>query len=415
MSGLSSRSVRWCRCWRSAWHSAAWRRGTVPCCHWSGPRRSCLSSFVAGFCSVRKSSPSGTNVRARLPERMTAAVTLSIYIARQFTASVIAMLLALSGMVALFDFIELLRRSTSKPDATFALVSEIAALRLPYISMQILPFAVLLGGILCFWRLTRSSELIVARAAGISAWEFLAAPTLCALLLGILATCAVSPVSSVMFARAEAMDNTFLKTGGGPLALTGGQLWLRQSDRGLTPQGVAIIHARAVELHGKRLTASQVSVFRLDGHDKLLARIEANSATLGGGAWEMQNARVIRPEELPSPPATLTLPTDLTVSRVQESFASPDTLSFWDLPGFISLLDRSGFSSIRHRLHFQALLALPLLAGTMALVSAGFSMRPARRGGVAQMIGSGVAAGFVLFVVSKVAEEFGQSGALPVE
>ena len=78
------------------------------------------------------------------------------------------------------------------------------------------------------------------------------------------------------------------------------------------------------------------------------------------------------------------------------------------------MLDRSGFSSIRHRLHFQALLALPLLAATMTLVSAGFSMRPARRGGVAKMIGSGVAAGFALFVVSKVAEEIGQSGALPV-
>ena len=49
----------------------------------------------------------------------------------------------------------------------------------------------------------------------------------------------------------------------------------------------------------------------------------------------------------------------------------------------------------------------------MSLVAAGFSMRPARRGGVAQMIGSGVAAGFALFVVSKIAEEFGQSGALP--
>ena len=78
------------------------------------------------------------------------------------------------------------------------------------------------------------------------------------------------------------------------------------------------------------------------------------------------------------------------------------------------MLERSGFSSIRHRLHFQSLLALPLLAGTMSLVSAGFSMRPARRGGVAQMLGSGVAAGFALFLVSKVAEEFGQSGALPV-
>jgi lipopolysaccharide export system permease protein len=345
---------------------------------------------------------------------MTAAVTLSIYIARQFAASVVAMLFALSGMVSLFDFIELLRRSTSKPDATFALVSEIAALRLPYISMQILPFAVLLGGILCFWRLTRSSELIVARAAGVSAWEFLAAPTLCAFLFGALATAAVSPVSSVMLARAEAMDNTYLRTGGGPLALTGGQLWLRQSDHGLSAQGVAIIHAHGVELRGKRLTAKEVSVFRLDGRDRLLVRIEASQAILVRGAWQLQNARTIRPEEMPEPPTEMTLPTDLTVARVQESFASPDTLSIWAMPDFIALLERSGFSSIRHRLHFQALLALPLLAATMALVSAGFSMRPARRGGVAQMIGSGVAAGFALFMVSKIAEEFGQSGALPV-
>jgi lipopolysaccharide export system permease protein len=345
---------------------------------------------------------------------MTAAITLSVYIAKQFTISVIGMLWALSGLVAMFDFIELLRRSTTKPDATFGLVAEIAALRLPYIAMQILPFAVLLGGILCFWRLTRSSELIVARAAGISAWEFLTAPTFCAFLLGALATAAVSPVSSVMLARAEVLDNTYLRTGGGPLALTAGQLWLRQSDRGLAPQGVAIIHAHGVELHGKQLLAKEVSVFRLDGRDRLLTRIEATDATLGGGLWQLRNARAIRPDEIPEAATTINLPTDLTVARVQESFASPDTLSIWALPDFISLLNRSGFSSIRHRLHFHALLALPLLAATMALVSAGFSMRPARRGGVAKMIGSGVAAGFALFVVSKMAEEFGQSGALPV-
>jgi len=345
---------------------------------------------------------------------MTPPVTLSIYIARQFTGAVIGMLLALSGLVALFDFIELLRRSVQKPDATFTLVGEIAALRLPYIAMQVLPFAVLLGGMLCFWRLTRSSELVVARAAGVSAWEFLAAPTLCALLLGMLATFAVSPLSSVMFGRAEAMDAVYLRAGGGPLALNGGQLWLRQADRALSPQGVAIFHALGVELHGKRLTASQVSVFRLDGSDRLLSRIEAGQATLAGGAWQLQNARSIRPDQMPEPPATITLPTDLTVARVQESFASPDTLSFWALPGFIELLDRSGFSSVRHRLHLQALLALPLLAATMALVGAGFSLRPARRGGVTRMIASGVATGFALFLISKVAEEFGQTGTLPV-
>jgi lipopolysaccharide export system permease protein len=342
------------------------------------------------------------------------AITLSIYISRQFTISVAAMLLALSGLVSMFDFIELLRRSATKPDATFSLVSEIAGLRLPYIGMQILPFAVLLGGILAFWRLTRSSELIVARASGVSAWEFLAAPTACAAMFGVIATCVISPVSSVMLAKAEAMDNTYLRTGGGPLALNGGQLWLRQSDRILTPQGVAIIHAHGVAVTGRQMIAHDVSVFRLDGADRLLERIEAQSATLVNGNWELKDARTIKPDQLPDKPRVVNLPTDLTVTRVQDSFASPDTLSFWALPDFIALLNRSGFSSIRHRLHFQALLALPVLCATMALVSAGFSMRPARRGGVAKMIGSGVSAGFALFVVSKVAEEFGQSGALPV-
>jgi lipopolysaccharide export system permease protein len=349
----------------------------------------------------------------RLPT--TFAVTLSLYISRVFLLAVLGMLLALSGLVSLFDFIELLRRSTTHPEATFGIMTEIAALRLPYVAMQILPFAVLLGGIMAFWRLTRSSELIVARAAGISAWEFLLTPMMCALSLGAVAATAVSPLSSAMLARAEALDNTYLRTGGGPLALTGGQLWLRQSDRELAPQGVAIIHARGVQLRGKTLAASDVSVFRLDGQDKLLARIEATKATLGGRNWNLENARTVRPDHLPDSPRSILLPTDLTVARVQESFASPDTLSVWALPSFIALLEHSGFSSIRHRLHFQALLALPLLAATMSLVSAGFSMRPARHGGVARMIGSGVAAGFALFVVSKIAEEFGDSGALPVE
>src|SRR6202034_1883687 len=131
---------------------------------------------------------------------------------------------------------------------------EIAALRLPYIGMQILPFAVLLGGLLCFWRLTRTSELIVARAAGISAWEFLFVPTVCALLMGAVTTTAISPLSSAMLARAEALETAYIQTGGGPLALNGGQLWLRQSDRELGAKGVAIIHAFGVALRGERLT-----------------------------------------------------------------------------------------------------------------------------------------------------------------
>ena len=75
-------------------------------------------------------------------------------------------------------------------------------------------------------------------------------------------------------------------------------------------------------------------------------------------------------------------------------------MSFWALPGFITLLEQSGFSAQRHRLHFNILLAQPFLFCAMVLVAATFSLRMQRRGGAALMIIGGVVAGFLLYFVS---------------
>jgi lipopolysaccharide export system permease protein len=349
---------------------------------------------------------------------MTLPITLMAYVARRFAGMALLMVLALSMLVALFDLIELLRRAATRPEANFALVSQIAALRVPYVAMQILPFAVLLGGIIAFWRLTRFSELVVARAAGISAWGFLAGPVLVALLLGLGANMALSPLSSAMLARAERLDQLYLRNVGGITALAGGRLWLRQADDGLQPQGVAIISGRPIVTRESRpdevLRLAEVSVWRLSAEDRPLARIEATTALLQPGRWRFEGAMVFGADRVAGAPQSLDFPTELTPERIENSFASPDTLSLWALPEFITVLENAGFSAIRHRLHFQSLLALPLLAIAMALLAAGFSMRSARRGGVARMIAGGVSAGFALFVLDKITGEFGEAGTLPV-
>jgi len=349
---------------------------------------------------------------------MTLPITLMTYVARRFAAMALLMVLSLSALVALFDLIELLRRAATRPEANFALVAQIAALRVPYVAMQILPFAVLLGGIIAFWRLTRFSELVVARAAGISAWGFLAGPVLVALLLGLGASTALSPLSSAMLARAERLDQLYLRNVGGITALAGGRLWLRQADEGLQPQGVAIISGRPIatrELRsGEALRLAEVTIWRLSADDRPLARIEAASALLQPGRWRFEGAVVFGAERVAGAPQSLDFPTELTPERIENSFATPDTLSLWALPEFIRILEDAGFSAIRHRLHFQSLLALPLLAIAMALLAAGFSMRSARRGGVARMIAGGISAGFALFVLDKITGEFGEAGTLPV-
>lgn len=354
---------------------------------------------------------------------MTLTPTLTVYVARGFLGATFAMLAALTGLVALFDFIELLRRAATRPDVGFEVPATIAALRLPFVSLQILPFAILLGGIVAFWRLTRSSELIVARAAGVSAWGFLTGPLVVALAMGMLAAGGISPLSSMMLARAERMDQTFLRSGGGLSSLAGGRLWLRQSDRELDPQGVAIIAGRPAaasprpadpRLGPPRFELQAVTVWRISGADRPLARIEAPRAVLLPGAWVLDGAVTFGADRQPSAPTQMTLPTELTPNRIEDSFASPETLSFWALPGFISVLEEAGFSAVRHRIQFQSLLSLPVLTVAMALLAAGFSMRHTRRGGVAQMIAGGVAAGFALFVLDRVSNEFGEAGSLPV-
>lgn len=340
--------------------------------------------------------------------------TITLYFGRAFAVAVLVMLVALASLVALFDFLELLRESATAPAATFSIIAEIELLRLPWSCMQILPFAVLLGGIYAFWRLARSSELVVARAAGISAWQFLAGPVLIATLFGVIGTAGLSPLSAMTYSRAETLDNIYLKANGGPLSLNGGDLWLRQADNGMVANGVAVVHAKDVRLHDHILEADRVSILRLDQQSTLLARIEAKHATLTKGYWDLTGVSLLRPDAAPKYIAHENFPTDLTVNRVQESFASPDSLSFWALPSFIALLKRSGFSAIQHELAFQALAALPLLCATMALVAAGFSMRPSRRGGAGTTLVSGVACGFALFMISEVANQFGTSGAIPV-
>src|SRR3546814_3755319 len=61
------------------------------------------------------------------------------------------------------------------------------------------------------------------------------------------------------------------------------------------------------------------------------------------------------------------------------SFASPEAMSFWELPEFIATLEAAGFSGHRHRLHYYTLLVYPLLLCSMVLIAAVFTLRVNRR------------------------------------
>ena len=335
--------------------------------------------------------------------------TLSLYIGRQFLIWFGVFFAGLASIIYVADTLELLRRAASKPDVSLGAILEMALFKLPHTAEALTPFAILFSGIMAFWRLTRSNELVVARAVGVSVWQFMLPAVAAAVVLGAVKVTVFNPIAAAMLARYEAVEARTLRGQVNQLAIAPSGLWLRQTG----PEGgQAIMHAAKVV--GTVGQLQRVTVLMYNSDNSFSARLDAASARLEPGYWRLEDTFYAASGQPAERIGSYSLATQFTVDKIQESFARPETMSFWALPGFIDLLQRAGFSAIRHRLYLQSLLAGPLLLSAMILIAATFSLRPARRGGVGTMIGLGVGAGFLLYFVSDLVFALGLSARIPV-
>ena len=333
--------------------------------------------------------------------------TLHVYFGRQFLTWVFGTILSLSIIIFLLDLTELMRRGSGKPEATFAVILEMAAFKTPQMILTVLPFSVLVGSMLAVSRLTRNQELVVARAAGISIWQFLVPALLMAFALGLAATGLFNPVASVMTANYDRLENQVLRNQTGALTIAPGGLWLRER----TPDGHAILHAR--NLTGDPPLLTDVMIFLFGEGDTFRRRIDTTMARLEPDHWFMEDPVIIDTDGIVTERDEYRLPTTFTSDSIRESFQPPETMSFWDLPNFIALLEEAGFPAVRHRLHFQRLLATPLLLCTMVLIGTAFSLRMPRQGGTVIWGCAGLALCFLIYFMSDLTMAFGLAMRIP--
>jgi len=242
---------------------------------------------------------------------------------------------------------------------------------------------------------------VIARSAGISAWQFVSPALIVAFLFGIFATAIYNPISAILQERSKRYESELF--GETPNGLSGSNFWTSQR----TNEGQAIINAKTSRDQGIHLNGVTIFTFDNSGHFK--QRIEARAAVLEPGVWLLQDARVNELGVLPVDHATYELKTSLTPEQVRESFATPETLSFWELPFYIKIAEHAGLVAGGYRLQFQKLLARPFLMTAMVLLAAAVSLRFFRFGGVQKMVLSGVAAGFLLYVLAKVTEDLSRA------
>lgn len=345
-------------------------------------------------------------------------LTLSLYLGRNYLFAVLATIGVMLIIVGLVELLELVRRAADVTRGVpFTMLVEMTLLKLPTTAEKIYPFAVMIGSMVALVRLTRSSELIVTRAAGVSVWQFLLPGIIVAGSLGILFVTVLNPFAAYTISRFERIEGKYITNKASVMSISPSGLWLRQTGEDSIPfhDKIAteyIIHALRMDQTSYAL--EKVLILLYDKDHRFLGRIDAPKATLSPGHWVVEDATLSEPESLPTHEARFEMPTQLTLNQIEDSFSEPETFSFWQLPGFIAVLEKAGFSALQHKLHFHSLMALPLLLAGMLMLAAVFSLRPPRRGGTGALIAIGLAAGFSIYFMTNIIYALGASGDLPI-
>jgi lipopolysaccharide export system permease protein len=333
------------------------------------------------------------------------------YVLGRTLAGVGAALAVISAVILLVQFVDLSRSIGGRADVSAADIFGLTLLKAPAVIQILLPFIFLGGGIAAYVGMNRRSELIAMRASGVSAWRFIMPSAVAAFVLGIVAVGAVNPVAAALSARFEADRAAIMANYLGDQPK---DIWLRQGDE----RTQMVIHAKSRDTVQGEVRLRGVSLFIYQknkaGQPEFKRRVEAAEAVLRPGFWQLKDVREATPGESSVRSDSLSIRSTLDSEAAVERFASPEAIAFWRLPAAIKQTEDSGFSAAGYRLRFQQLLATPLMFAAMAVLAAAFSLRLVRLGGLAGLVGAGVALGFVVFFFNQFSGALGKADIIPL-
>lgn len=332
--------------------------------------------------------------------------TLGRYFFMRYAIITIWFFVGIFALIFLIDFTEFSSRTSGLPNFTFTAALAVSAFRVPMVMQQTVPFVALFSAMATLVSLNRKYELVIARSAGISAWQFLLPACVGALLFGIFTIGLLNPLAAHGFSRSEVLE-TNIRSGNSNTVSAFSAPWIRQR----TNNTDTIIGARAVLNQGLEL--ADAVFFEIDENGDIVGRKDAARAYLRDGFWELKDVRVTRDGAGAESVAVDRVPTNLKPEFVQERLARPETIPFFDLPNKIEIARSFGLSANAFAMQFHSLVALPVLLVAMTLIAATVSMRFARMGQSATMILGGVLAGFLLYVVTVLVKAFGNAGFVP--
>jgi lipopolysaccharide export system permease protein len=266
-------------------------------------------------------------------------------------------------------------------------------------TIRTLSVTVLIGAIIGILDLQVRHELTVIKASGQSIWTVMRAPILAVAVASIL----VATFGESLTAQLDRAINPSTPRDSGALTTTSG-LWLEQSSGDID----YVIEADLVQPGGTVLNG--VTVFVRNGLDYDM--LEAKEARLREGEWFLPSATSYRGDSLPRAVDAVAIPTVTTADDLRVRLAATEDLTFFELAAALAgqLRDPLLYSAVATR--FLRLITLPLMLAGSLLIAFAFTAGYRRTNKYGAAVLYGIVLGFVVFLVTEMADRAGSAGVL---
>lgn len=319
------------------------------------------------------------------------------HVLREILGATFLALLALLGLFAFFDFINELRHA-HRETYTPMVASLYVAMNVPSRLYELIPVALLVGGLFAWNRMALASEFTVMRAGGLATRRLASWMLGLGLLLGLL-TLALGEF--VIPPAEKAAQQLKLRATSGVVAKefrTG--LWAKD--------GRIFINVREMRpdasLHDVRL-------YEFDDDFRLRALRRAERAQWEGGHWVLRqvtqtliSAGGTRSERLPDQVWSSALTPDL----LSVLMVAPERMSIQALEAYASHLEENRQDAERYRIALWGKLSYPAVAPIMLLLALAFAFRPPRMGGAGGRLLSGILLGLGFHLLNRLAAQVAQ-------
>ncbi len=331
------------------------------------------------------------------------------YIVRHYLGILALCLTGLTTIYLVIDFFEKLRKFL-RHDAELTSMLLYFVLKIPDISFQLVPFAVLMASLLAIGLLNKNQEITAMRSCGVSivhvTMPFLAvAGLITVILLGL--TAVVIPLAN---AKAEYIRTVEIQKKPQPLSFTNENLWLNIRNH-------ALMHVQRVDPEGTHL--HEVTLYRLSDQFSLEELLTAASADFTDGRWFLHDVarRLVKSDGEIKMTQQTTLPLALSLTPddlMTWNALEPEHMTLNQLGTHIEHLRQEKQNATKFLTDYWRRVSFAFVPVIMTLlgVSIGLLETGTRTASIGKGIGQALIISFLFWATNSVGITLGKSGAL---